>query len=292
MVEQSIKIGIIYGLLSAFIFAVMSQFVKILGPDVPVSMLLFFRFFISLLILIPFLIRDKEFKFGLIPPYPKLYLIRIVCPLIALGIIFYSINRFEIVNVLLLQNSAPLFVPVIAWLIFRVSTPFKVKLGLITGFIGLAIILKPSINIVEQLHSFLPLLAGVLIAMASISIRLIGNVNTPNQMFFYFFYISTVISGIYAAFTWKTPETINQWMLIIGIGVSGLFYQVLLSLSFMKAPVRLTSPLIFMQTVFVALIDWIIWSSVPSISTLTGAFLVITGGIITIYFGLGMVRKI
>jgi len=66
----------------------MSELVKILGPDVPVSMLLFFRFLISFIALIPFLIRDKNFKFNLIPPYPKMYLIRILCPMIALGIIF------------------------------------------------------------------------------------------------------------------------------------------------------------------------------------------------------------
>ena len=92
--EQNLKLGIIFGLTSAFIFALMSQLVKILGPDVPVSMLLFFRFFISLVALVPFLIRDKTFKFNLIPPYPKMYLIRILCPMVALGIIFYSLNRF------------------------------------------------------------------------------------------------------------------------------------------------------------------------------------------------------
>ena len=291
LVEQNIRLGIIYGLTSAFIFALMSQLVKILGPDVPISMLLFFRFLISLIALIPFLIRDKSFKFKLIPPYPKMYLIRILCPMIALGIIFYSINRFEIVNVLLLQNSAPLFVPILAWLITGVNTPHRVKLGLVIGFLGVAIILNPTTDIFNDLYSMLPLFAGFLIALAILYVRLIGKVNTPNQMFFYYFYITTVISGIVALFEWKTPDSLEQWLLILAIGVSGLFYQVLATYSYLKAPVRLMSPLVFMQTVFGGFLDWIIWNNIPGISTFVGAILVITGGVMTVYFGMHLVNK-
>jgi len=289
--EQNLRLGIIFGLSSAFIFALMSQLVKILGPDVPVSMLLFFRFLISLIVLIPFLIRDKTFKFNIIPPYPKMYLIRILCPMIALAIIFYSINRFEIVNVLLLQNSAPLFVPILAWLITGANTPHKVKLGLIIGFIGVAITLNPTSNIFEDIYSMLPLFAGLMIALAIIYVRLIGKVNTPNQMFFYYFYITTVISGIFAVIQWKTPSTMEQWLLILAIGISGLFYQVLATYSYLKAPVRLMSPLVFMQTVFGGMLDWIIWNNIPGISTIVGAVLVITGGVITVYFGMHLVKQ-
>lgn len=269
----------------------MSQLVKVLGPDVPVSMLLFFRFLISLVALVPFLIRDKDFKFNLIPPYPKMYLIRILCPMLALAIIFYSINRFEIVNVLLLQNSAPLFVPILAWLITGANTPHRVKLGILLGFIGIAIILNPTTNIFYDIYSMLPLFAGFMIALAIIYVRLIGKVNTPNQMFFYYFYITTVISGIFAAVQWKTPETMDQWLLILAIGICGLFYQVLATYSYLKAPVRLMSPLVFMQTVFGGILDWIIWNNIPGISTIVGAVLVITGGVITVYFGMHLVKK-
>ena len=291
LVEQNLKLGIIFGLSSALLFAVMSQLVKILGPDVPVSMLLFFRFLISLIALTPFLIRDKEFKFNLIPPYPKMYLIRILCPMVALGIIFYSINRFEIVNVLLLQNSAPLFVPILAWFISGANTPHRVKLGLLIGFVGVAIILNPTSDIFQDIYSMLPLFAGFLIALAIIYVRLIGKVNTPKQMFFYYFYITTVISGIIAVFEWKTPVSTEQWILILGVGICGLFYQVLATYSYLKAPVRLMSPLVFMQTVFGGVLDWIIWNNIPGISTVVGAVLVITGGVITVYFGMHLVKQ-
>ena len=291
LVEQNLRLGIIFGLSSALLFAVMSQLVKILGPDVPVSMLLFFRFLISLIALTPFLIRDKDFKFNLIPPYPKMYLIRILCPMVALGIIFYSINRFEIVNVLLLQNSAPLFVPILAWFISGANTPHRVKLGLLIGFVGVAIILNPTSDIFQDIYSMLPLFAGFLIALAIIYVRLIGKVNTPNQMFFYYFYITTIISGIIAVFEWKTPATTEQWLLILGVGICGLFYQVLATYSYLKAPVRLMSPLVFMQTVFGGVLDWIIWNNIPGISTVVGAVLVITGGVITVYFGMHLVKQ-
>ena len=291
LVEQNLTHGIIFGLTSAFFFALMSVFVKILGPEVPVSMLIFFRFSLSLVVLLPFLLRDKNFKFSLIPEYPRMYLIRIVCPMIALAIIFYSLPRFEIVNVLLLQNSAPLFVPILAFLIAGVGTPNMVKIGIVIGFIGVAITLNPTTDLLRDLYSLIPLAAGLMIAITVLYIRLIGKVNTPKQILFYYFYITTLISGIWVLFDWKTPDTIDQWLLILAISVSGLIYQVLSTYSYLKAPVRLMSPLVFMQTVFGGVLDWLILNNIPGISTLIGAVLVITGGVITVYFGLHLVQK-
>lgn len=291
LVEQNIRQGILFGLSSAFFFALMSQLVKMIGPDTPISMLIFFRFSLSFIVLLPFLIRDKDFKFKLIPSHPGMYLIRILCPIAALAIIFYSLTRFELVNVLLLQNSAPLFVPILAWLISGVSTPNKVKIGLVIGFIGVAVTLNPTANIFKDLYSLIPLMAGLMIAFTILYVRLIGKVNTPKQILFYYFYFSTLISGIFVLFEWKTPENPEQWFLILGISISGLLYQVLSTYSYLKAPVRLMSPLVFMQTVFGGILDWIIWSNIPGISTIIGAMLVITGGVITVYFGMHLVNK-
>jgi len=291
LVNQNLKHGIIFGLISAFFFAIMSIFVKILGPNLPVSMLIFFRFSLSLLFLIPFLLRDPEFEFKLIPSHPKMYFMRIFCPMIALAIIFYSIPRFKIVDVLLLQNSAPLFVPLLAWLIAGVSTPKMVKIGIVIGFIGVAITLNPTSNLLDDIYSLIPLAAGLMIAITVVYIRLIGKVNTPKQIFFYYFFFTTLISGIWVIFDWKTPVGTEQWILIIGISLSGLIYQVFSTMSYLKAPVRIMSPLVFMQTVFGGILDWFILDNIPGISTLIGAILVITGGVITVYFGLHLVKQ-
>jgi len=102
---------------------------------------------------------------------------------------------------------------------------------------------------------------------------------------------STLISGFFVLFEWKTPENLEQWLLILGISLSGLFYQVLSTYSYLKAPVRLMYPFVFMQSVFGGILDWIIWNNIPEISTFIGAILVITGGVITVYFGLHLVKK-
>ena len=289
--QQNLQLGILLGLLSAFMFAVMSVLVKVLGPGVPVSMLIFFRFLLSLAALIPFLIMDTSFKFSFIPPLPKMYFLRIAGPLIALGIIYYSINKFPLVNVLLLQNTAPLFLPILAWFITGTKTPKEVSLGLVIGFIGVAVILEPDRNIFRDIYSMLPLCAGVFIAIGILYVKLIGRLNSPSQLFFYYFYIATVLTGIIAVFQWKTPSGTEQWILIAGISLSGLCYQVAVTYSYLKAPVRLMSQLVFMQTVFGGILDWIIWNNIPGISTIVGALLVITGGVITICFGMNLIKK-
>jgi len=102
---------------------------------------------------------------------------------------------------------------------------------------------------------------------------------------------SALISGFFVLFEWMTPENLEQWLLILGISLSSLFYQVLSTYSYLKAPVRLMSPYVFMQTVFGGILDWIKWNNIPGISTFIGAILLITGGVLTVYFCLHLVKK-
>ena len=97
------------------------------------------------------------------------------------------------------------------------------------------------------------------IAIGILYVRLIGKLNSPSQLFFYYFYIATILTGIVAVFQWETPTSLHQWILIAGISLSGLCYQVAVTYSYLKAPVRLMSQLVFMQTVFGGIMDWIIW---------------------------------
>ena len=52
---------------------------------------------------------------------------------------------------LLLENTAPLFVPILAWFITGANTPNKVKLGIFMGFIGIAVVLNPTTDIFKDL---------------------------------------------------------------------------------------------------------------------------------------------
>lgn len=285
---ECIKCGVFYGIVSALSFAMMSVFVKLIGQDLPTSMLIFFRFGISLLLFLPWIMTDTHFTLRVYQPFR--YVIRILAALLALFCVFYAIKYIPLVDALLLNNTAPLFVPIIAWILTGAKTPKKAIFGIILGFIGVGFILNPGKEIFSM-PSLIALSSGILAALAIVQMRLISKTSTTKQMLFYYFFVSTLAAGLVAALQWQSPESSRIWWLLLGIGIFGTLYQVFATLSYVVAPVRLMSPLIFLMVVFGGIFDWLIWSNVPTVMTILGATGVIIGAIITVYFGQKEIQK-
>lgn len=279
---QNVKLGVLYGIIAGFSFAMMSVFVKLIGTDLPTSVLIFFRFATSLILIIPWVLLSNRFTFKISEPF--YYFIRIVAALLALFCVFYVIKLIPLVDALLLNNTAPLFVPIIAFLITGAKTPKKAIFGIVLGFIGVGIILNPGKEIFSP-ASLIALASGVFAALAIVHMRLISKSSPTIQMLFYYFLVSTLIAGMLTLYQWKTPENLKIWLLLLGIGLFGTLYQLFATLSYITAPVRLMSPLVFLTVVFGGVFDWLIWGHVPSLLTIIGAVFVIVGAIITVYFG-------
>src|SRR5579872_3054697 len=134
--QQSIKFGIFYAIISSLCFSLMSVLVKQIGDSLPTSILIFFRFGVSLILLLPWLIKNPHFTFKINKPLH--YVVRILSALLALFFVFYAIKFIPLVDALLLNNTVPLFVPIIAWLMVGAATPKKAYIGIGFGFIGIA----------------------------------------------------------------------------------------------------------------------------------------------------------
>ena len=285
---QHIGRGIFYAIISALSFAIMSVFVKMIGVSLPTTMPIFFRFAISLILLLPWVIRNSSFHFKVSQPIR--YVVRIFSALLALFLMFYALKFMPLMNALLLNNTAPLFVPIIAYFLTGAKTPHKAWLGIIIGFIGIALILHPNQQIFSSPASLIALASGILAALAIVQMRLVSKTSSMIQMLFYYFLVSTLISGVVAIGQWQTP-TAHLWWLLLGVGIFGTLYQVFATWAYVTAPVRLVSPLMFFMVIFGGVLDWVIWGHIPSEVTLIGAGVIVIGSIITIYFGKKLVIK-
>src|SRR3990167_5011933 len=103
--KDNLALGIRYGLLSAFSLALMSFFVRLIGHHVPTGMILFFRFFFSFLILLPFCYLDSKFSFRIHKSY--LFFMRAIFGALAMLGFFLCIRSMPLANAILLLNSAP-----------------------------------------------------------------------------------------------------------------------------------------------------------------------------------------
>lgn len=281
MHKQHIGKGVTFALFAAISFTLMSLFGKIIGDRASIDMVLFARFFISLVLITPWVIKKP--KEVLYLAKPSTIVTRSFFTLVSVACFFYALKFIPLSGALLLNNTFPLFVPIVAWFTGRHHTPYKVWIGISLGFIGVGLILQPASGLF-QIASLVGLISGVLAAIAIVIIRQLTKTSPVTQILFYNFFICSLITGFLLPFGWQSFNT-SIVLLLFGVGFFGAAYQFFSTLSYAKSPVRITSPLMFLCILFGIIADWLIWHKIPNGITLIGMFFVVVGGIIVVYFG-------
>ena len=74
---------------------------------------------------------------------------------------FIAILKMPLMNTVLLSNSAPLFIPLIAWLWLREKISASTAISLVVGFVGVLLILKPGASLPRNPAALLATAAGL-----------------------------------------------------------------------------------------------------------------------------------
>ena len=214
--------------------ALMGVFVKYASDELPSSEILFSRFFIGFVFLLPFLIKDGDFKVDM--SQWKFLILRNLAGIASMLLTFYAIKYLPISIAILLMNTSALFVPLLLFF-FKVRTPLKVLACSFMGFIGVSIIMltNGSMNI-NPIHVGYALGAAVLAAMAFISLQELNKHNSPKNIVFYFHLLGSIFLFFIALAKtdlWGNLSTIPSqpwWKLIGGVlGAVVVFTTVLLA---------------------------------------------------------------
>ncbi|MCP4178596.1 MAG: DMT family transporter [bacterium] len=272
--------GICFALLSGLSIAVMGVFVKLTDGELSNFTLLFFRFLISLLILLPLVKRDKNFSFKI--KFPVILSFRCLFGFIALACYFIAIQYIPLANAVLLENTFPVFVPIILFIATGMKTDRKVLGGILLSFIGIIIILNPGRNIFQS-ASFIGLIGGICAAVSFVCLRLMLAKDSSQftNILLWFFFFCTVLSGILMLFNFSMPNLLQLLYLIL-IGIFGYFFQYLMTKALQHACVRIVSPMMYFSVLFAGFFDWTIWGITPHIYVLIGTAITILGAIYVI----------
>jgi drug/metabolite transporter (DMT)-like permease len=261
-----------------FCVALVGTLAKVSGQYTSTGVLLLFQNLICLVFVIPVALRGgwpalRTTKVGL-------HVLRAVTGTACWYALFFAITEIPLANATLLTYSAPLWMPLVAWVATRQRVARATWIGAGIGFVGVMFVLQP------QSHTFnlgeLSAIAGALfLAVAMMSVRWLGATEPMIRVLFYYFLLSTVLSVPIAVFDWK-PFPAQAWGWLVALGFAQLFSQILIVAAYRYASAEKVGPFIYSVIVFTALIDWIIWGHSPTLFAYLGMGLVIGGGLIAI----------
>ncbi len=268
-------------LASGLLFATMGALVKSVSASLPNEMVVFVRSLMGLLVLAPWLVHRGPRYFA--TRKPGAHLVRALTGLAAMYCFFYALGRLPLAEAVLLNYSAPLFIPLAALLWVGEGFSRTLWWPIAIGFVGIALILKPGLEMFTPV-ALIGLAAGILSAFAMAGIRRLTSTEPAVRIVFYFSLTATLVSAVPLAWTWQLPAP-GLWLKLIAIGVLATGAQTLMTRAYAHAPAAQVGPFSYGIVVFAGLFGWALWGELPDLLSLTGVLLVIAAGILAIRLG-------
>ena len=255
-----------------FSITLMNVFVKTASQTIPASETLFSRFLIGLLFLLPFVIKDRDFKVD--TSQWKFLILRNAAGVSSMLINFYVVKFLPLSIAVLLMNTSALFIPILL-LFFHQKTPISVLLCSLIGFLGVSIILLTNHSgNVDPIYVLIGLSGAILAGMAFIGLQELNKYNTPKNIVFYFHLIGTFMLPIFFINQWKIPNLYELGLLLL-VGGFGLIFQLLLTRAFRYAPANVITPFAFTGVIFSSVFDWLFWHHTPNLYFWFGSIVIV-----------------
>jgi drug/metabolite transporter (DMT)-like permease len=266
-----LRVGALYMVASALLFASMAASVRVAARELPNAPIVFFRHFIMLCFLLPWLWREG--RRALETDDLRGHVVRGLAGVSAVACYFYAIARLRLADAVLLNQSMPLFIPLVerAWLGARIPRRLWGVLGL--GFAGLVIILRPGTGVFDP-AALVGLASAVFASISQVGIRRLTRTEPVTRIVFYFGLVASAVALPPAAWWWKTPSAFT-WAILLLMGIFATVGQLTLTRAYLHAPAASVGPFLYAGPVFAGLLDWLIWGRLPDGLFVVGAAVVV-----------------
>lgn len=206
-------------------------------------------------------------------------IIRGLAGLLGFYALYQAIRYIPLIEAILLRNTSPLFVPLLAFLWLKTRSPIHNLLSIVVGFIGVYLVLDMDLSKPSPGH-LIGLCAGVFLALSMVSTNRLAGKYKPATILFYYYLIS-IIGILPFAFSGPIDLSWTDVAALLYVGfvthIALLLYTKALSL----AKATIIAPITYMSVVNAGIIGWLVWDEIPSSRSIIGMSLVIAAGILT-----------
>jgi len=214
----------------------------------------------------------NNLKIADINQYP-LHLMRAVFGICAMTLFFLSLRHVNLVEMQTISFSSVFFISILSVFFLREVIGMRRIIAIMFGFIGVVIILNPSVSVFSN-YSLLPLIASLLLSFAVIFLKKILITNNNFLSIFIFTLFCSIISLAFMNSTWIIPKTTDIILLIL-TGVLGFIAQVFLTKSYQLADASLLAPFEFSSLLWSYFIGYFLFHEVISLRVYLGGLIVV-----------------
>lgn len=289
------NLGSLWMLLAALGFALMGALVKLGATKFSSSELVFYR---SLFGLITVSLYLRSQKLSLATPVLFKQMSRALVGFASLVLFFYAIAHLPLATAVTLNYTSPLFLALLSPFLLQEPLKRTLLLALIIGFIGVSLLLKPTLNSGNALAGSLGLLSGLGAAWAYVHVKQLGQQNEPDtRTVFYFTLVSTILAGLWMLMAPQlhgldgiSSELLSgfhrlNWQdmpLLIGLGATATVAQLAMTRAYRTGDTLVVASLAYTTVVLASLFGVLWWGEQLSIGDCLAISLIVLSGLISL----------
>jgi drug/metabolite transporter (DMT)-like permease len=195
---------------------------------------------------------------------------------------FYTISLLPLATAVTLNYTSPLFLASFLTLILRERFHRVMIFTLIIGFLGVILLLQPTLGKDQLLGVVLGLLSGILAGFAHLNIKQLVGLGEPEwRVVFYFSLISTLGAGVWMLVHRFHPITFENFWILLGLGACATLAQLALTRAYHTGKTLIVGNLAYTTVVFASLLGVIIWNEILHPISWVGIALIILSGILS-----------
>ena len=262
--------GIMFIILSAFGFAVMSAFIKLSG-DLPSFQKTFFRNLVSCIIAFLLILKHKESFFGK-KENQKILILRSIFGTLGIILNYYAIDKLVLSDANMLNKLSPFFVIIFCAIFLKEKIKPNQAIAVGVAFVGALFIIKPSFNF-DMIPSTAGIMGAIFAAAAYTCLRVLGSKEKFYTVVFYFSLFSTISILPFTIVVYKSM-TITQLIYLILAGVFASIGQFGITLAYKYAPAKEISIFDYSNIIFSAIISIVVFSAIPDVFSIIGYIII------------------
>ncbi|KXF83559.1 hypothetical protein ATN88_17050 [Enterovibrio coralii] len=242
----------------------MDALIKLAGEDIGTWQLLFMRWLVGMLILLPVVIY--VYKRGVIIKDKRIYYIRFLLNLIGCYALFYSLANIPFATVITILFAEPLFIIPLAVILLGETLSLKNVVASVIGFSAVFYINQPT-KAGMGLDFFAPVIAALMLALEHVLNKKMGSEENPQLMLFWLAaplaLVSLPMTTLHVG--WESV-TAFQWWIVGAAAIFGNAYNYFIIVGFRYTKVSTGGVLLYLAVPLSFVIGAIAFEEIPSVS--------------------------
>ena len=267
---------------ASFFFACMGVCVKLAADRFSAPEVVFYRSIISLVLMYA-LVRLRNVAIA--TPHWRFQLWRSTSGFVSLLLYFYAISMLPLATAVTLVYSSPLFLTIYLVVLGKTRLRNGMLGALVLGFIGVALLLRPTLGADQILGGLIGLGGGMMAGLAYYNVKELGERGEAEERtVFYFALLSAVVSGVWMTLFEFHPVDLRGGLLLFGVAGFGTLAQLAMTRAYKRGRTLMAASLAYSTVIFASLFGVWFWQETLSPAAWSAIALIIASGVAATWF--------